>query len=416
MRDMDGIATSTVADRDTARTHRRAGTRSLSVSEKIDVSRGLFACLVVVAHALEVSWGVHPDGPRQMPGWLMEIIKIFPGNGIFWVMGFFVISGYCIHLSVIRTYRHGQFPLGTYLTARVTRLLPLYYVALGFALVVERLIADARPDTWLNGLHGLVVLSQLLCLQNLTQTYGAFAPSWSITNEFAYYVLYGLLALALSGGGRRLSAVALAICLAVACATQAVYLFLVRHPIVYSTGMLFGLGVSWCLGAVVAQHSRVLLARGWLRILARCWPAFLATGIYWHYDHRLPVQGVYAWCRLAFTLMLLRFLDQPTAQVEGAEARPGKSREWVRLFGLTSYPMYLFHGPFLMLVGSAILRWHLILDWRVTWGVLAVLGIAMGLVLGVAVEQPLLAWRETFLRARRERVAGRTSAPCHATG
>ena len=42
-------------------------------------------------------------------------------------------------------------------------------------------------------------VAQVLMVQNLSQTFGSFAASWSITNEVFYYVLYGLLAVLAAG-------------------------------------------------------------------------------------------------------------------------------------------------------------------------------------------------------------------------
>ena len=88
-----------------------------------------------------------------------------------------------------------RFPIKVYLVARLSRILPLYYVALLFTMLVELLIAPGRPQAWPNGLNPSVLISQFFVVQNLIQTYGSFASSWSITNELIYYALYGLLAM-----------------------------------------------------------------------------------------------------------------------------------------------------------------------------------------------------------------------------
>lgn len=163
----------------------------LTANEKIDICRGLFAFLVVKAHALEVAWGIHPDAPASLPWLARELLTHVAGNGIYWVMGFFVISGYCIQLSVTRSIEQNRFPVTKYMIVRCTRILPLYYLALLFTVLVEWLIASSRPSWWPNGINGQVVLDQLFLVQNLTQTFGSFAPSWSITNEMFYYVFYG---------------------------------------------------------------------------------------------------------------------------------------------------------------------------------------------------------------------------------
>ena len=84
------------------------------------------------------------------------------------MMGFFVISGYCIQLSVMRLARDGVFPLKTYMMARLTRILPLYYLALLMTVIIEHLFAATRAPVWSNGLSRSVLLDQVLVVQNFT--------------------------------------------------------------------------------------------------------------------------------------------------------------------------------------------------------------------------------------------------------
>jgi len=117
----------------------------ITANDKIDICRGLFAFLVVAAHAVDISWSIHPDAPARFPWWLHRFLLYVVAAGVYWVIGFFVISGYCIQLSISRSISGKSFPLARYLAARFTRILPLYYLALAFAAVVEWLIAGARP-------------------------------------------------------------------------------------------------------------------------------------------------------------------------------------------------------------------------------------------------------------------------------
>jgi len=217
----------------------------LSVHEKVDICRGLFAALVVVAHAKEIAWAMHPASLAPLsPAW-RGAITCGIGQGLYYVMGFFVISGYCIHLSVARQMREGQFPLGDYMAARGSRILPLYYLGLLFTVVVEWLISGARPGTWPHGINLATLTSQLAVVQNLTQTYGSYGPTWSITNEAFYYVLYGLLVFGLVGGQPdRPARVGLWLCLVTAVVTQVLYVTVARTPVVYSGGMLMAWGCS----------------------------------------------------------------------------------------------------------------------------------------------------------------------------
>jgi peptidoglycan/LPS O-acetylase OafA/YrhL len=370
------------------------------VNDKIDVCRGLFAFLVVVAHAHEVAWSMHPDVPNRL-GWASrQVLASAAGSGIYWVMGFFVISGYCIQLSVQRLADQGSFSLGTYLVARLTRIIPLYYVALLFTVTVEWWIAADRPGNWPNGLNLPTLLCQLLLIQNLTQTFGSFAPSWSITNEAFYYVFYGLLVVALARGSRRPAFVGIALCLVVGACTQIPYRLGLRSPAILSTGMLFGLGINWFLGALVAEHRDWLRRDPQVQAIARWWPAILALPIGLRCTDRIGMECVWMGSGLAFTLMLIRFLgrDWERAGPDRAGGPSPRSRRLITALGLASYPTYLFHGPILMLVGSTVIRWDLAVDWRWTWAVLTSAGIASGIVLGYLLEQPIMAWRATLLR------------------
>ncbi|MBV8266574.1 MAG: acyltransferase [Planctomycetaceae bacterium] len=370
--------------------------RGLSANDRIDLCRGIFAFLVVIAHAFEVTCGIHDPSRQHVSRQALDLIWGTAGTGIFYVMGFFVISGYCIHLSVARLMEAERFPIKVYLVARLSRILPLYYAALLFTMIVELLIAPARPQAWPNGLNPSVLISQFFVVQNLTQTYGSFAPSWSITNELIYYAIYGLLACFAMKRIELPAKVGMIWCLGTAALMQTLYVTTARTPVILSLGMLSGLGINWFLGTLVAAHAESLKRSPTARVASRAWLPLLAVAVWWNYQGKLPQQGVFLISGLAFTLMLIRFLN-----AEGPGLPPVKPR-WLEMsitwLGLSSYPTYLFHGPILMLVGSAILRWGLIPDWRATWAVLSVSGISWGIALGLLAERPIMDWRSVMLR------------------
>jgi peptidoglycan/LPS O-acetylase OafA/YrhL len=174
--------------------------------------------------------------------------------------------------------------------------------------------------------------------------------------------------------------------------------------------MLFGLGMLWFQGALVAIHGRDLMERAWASRVARAWPLVFVAAVAWKTAH-LPPQGLYLISGAAFTLMMLDFVR--TRDVHP----PRNAGRWrtrvVTTLGLSSYPMYLFHGPILMLAASMILRTHAIADWRVTWGLLMILGWASGAALGWVLEKPVMDWRSEWLRS----LAGRPTQaipPMHA--
>jgi peptidoglycan/LPS O-acetylase OafA/YrhL len=368
----------------------------LTANQKIDLCRGLFAFLVVAAHSVDMSWSIHPAARTQYPWWVHDLLLRVAAAGVYWVIGFFVISGYCIQLSVSRSIEGNSFPLTRYLAARLTRILPIYYLGLVFAVVVERLIASARPPYWGNGINVNTLISQLFVVQNLTQTFGSYAPSWSITNEMLYYIFYGLIVCVALRKGIRATSAGMAVCVGVALAMEVVHFRLYRSPFTAGLGALFGMGTIWFMGALVAEN-RLTLARSRLaKVGSACWPLVLLLGAALWFSQRVHMQVLFMVLAAAFSLMLIRFVT-----VEGVTP-PRRERRWAttatEILGQSSYPTYLFHGPLLMLVGSAILRWNLVSDWRITWAILFFVGVSSGIALGFLVEKPILDWRKSFLR------------------
>ncbi len=265
-----------------------------------------------MAHAQEIAFGIHPGAKESVLTASGQLLTTVLGSGMYYVMGFFVLSGYCIHLSVARSITADRFPVKRYMAARLSRILPLYYLGLVAALAVEWWIADARPHEWPNGLDAPTFFGQLVMLQNLTETFGSFASSWSITNEVFYYIFYGLLAWCLAGrgAGARPAWAGLAICVGAAIVGQGLYVTVGRNPYVYSTGMLFGLGMLWFQGALVALYGRALITFPLVRRVAACWPLVLASAIAWRTAGLMP-HGPYLISGRAFTLMMLDFLASP---------------------------------------------------------------------------------------------------------
>lgn len=369
--------------------------------EKIDVCRGLFAFLVVVAHAFELSSHLDPDWAEPLPWAVRNFLGYGSGTGIYYVMGFFVLSGYCIQASVSRLAGDGRFPLKTYLTARATRILPLYYLALIFAVGVEfaaRTFVE-RPSIWGNGISRPVLACQLLLIQNFTQTFGSYAPSWSITNEAAYYLMFGLLAAACVPLRVRPAVVGMGLCVGVGAALQLVYRAGMRTPAVLGTGLLFGLGVNWFLGALVYEHRASLGRYPLLRRVAPAWPLVLALSITMWCCQRVHQEFVFMTSGVAFTLMLVHFTirerDKPPA-----DRRP--PRRWVELMGLVSYPTYLFHGPILLAVGAGVKASGIAVAWWAFWPAATLFAIACCLPLGPLLEQPIMTWRAGVLRRLKE--------------
>ena len=373
----------------------------------VDLCRGLFAALVVAAHSYDVCWVVHPEAMRQLPPALQTALFATVQSGFYWVMGFFVISGYCIQLSANRMLASGPFPLGLYLKARFTRIMPLYYLGLAFALVVESLVAPIRPAYYPDGVDGVGFGSQLIFVQRLTRTFGAFAPSWTITNELFYYVVFGLLALGGTRSRSRPAWLGLGCSVVIGGTLVGLHLMGYRHGLILRFGLLFTLGVNWFLGALVAIYGPQLVQSRWFRYLIRLWPVGFALAIAMRAGDRIPELIIDLDLGVTFAGLLLCLIARDQAEQARGEAPPGSPRlaSLAEFVGLASYPMYLFHAPILLAWGALIRQTGILSDWRVTWLVLVTSGIGVGAVLGWCLERPIMRWRAGYLA--RARVAGR---------
>jgi peptidoglycan/LPS O-acetylase OafA/YrhL len=370
----------------------------------------VFAFLVVATHAVDVSWSLFPAARAQYPWWLPNFIQYVVASGLCWVIGFFAISGYCIQLSVSRAIDGATFPLWSYLAARLSRILPLYYLGLVCAVVIEWLIAADRPFCWPNGITLRTFLGQLIMIQNLTQTFGCYTASWSITNEMFYYIFYGALVCVALKRGARATVLGLAACLAVSLPSDLMYFLWSRSRFIASLGMLFALGTIWFLGALVAEKRDALRRSPWARACSPFWPVVVAAAVLAWFSQRVHLQFVLAVLGMGFPLMLVHFLVVEEAPARGQERRASTSI--VEMLGLASYPTYLFHGPLLMLTGSLLARWKFMDDWILTWIILVFVGISSGIALGYLIERPIMNWRASFLLRFKSSRSSRSPGHC----
>ena len=379
----------------------------------VDLCRGVFAFLVVAAHSYDVCWVIHPEAMSRLPQVIRTLLFATVQSGFYWVMGFFVLSGYCIQLSATRMIDSGRFSIGLYLKARLTRIMPLYYLALLFALGVESLVAPIRPAYYPDGLDGFGFGAQLILIQRLTRTFGAFAPSWTITNELFYYVGFGLLAVVAGRSRARPAWVGLGCCVGLGGGLIGLHWLGYRHGLILGFGLLFGLGVNWFLGALVAIHGPRLVRRGAIRNLARLWPVGFAVAVGMRAGDRIPELAIDLWLGVTFAGLLLRLIAAD--QADQSQRRPSTRPAWLgslaEFVGLASYPTYLFHGPILLAWAALIGQTGMIGDWRVTWLLLVGSGIGVGCALGWWLERPIMTWRAELLARwkRADEVAARRS-------
>ncbi len=313
----------------------------------IDVLRGLAALGVLITHGIDLGLAGAFGGDLQSApaGWRWVGATIGHGSLLVWC--FFVLSGLCIHDSIARAMAGGHLDWRRYAVARVTRIYPLFL--LGLALACAVWWVALRPD----GAHFAwpQFFSSLLSLQILTNTFPAFDPSWSLSNEMIYYFAWPLAFILL--GGRAARAFQYSLGVSMLGAAGIFILWKVFHRFEQST---FVAGV-WSL---------LVLYPLWL------WGARLATK-----GGPSGVRMNRALWSLSIPLCLIseavlayaKFLNSPQWALDfaGITAIPGlamliggahhlhlASKEWLRpvarWLGLFSYPCYVLHLQLMILI------------------------------------------------------------------
>jgi len=300
----------------------------------LDGIRGLAALFVVINHVFLRAFPGYPvDHAPFWAGWFIY--------GRFAVVVFIVLSGFSLALAPAR---HGWRLDGVsrFAQRRAWRILPAYWAALAFSLAVAWLLV-AQPG------HGVPdaksVLVNGLLVQNVVAAHSPNAAFWSMAVEAQLYIAFPLLLLMV----RRWSAVAMVATVTLVVVTVGVVgphvsgldTFVIQSP--PDLAALFALGVLTA-GIVGAGAARRSWPWAWLALAAAVpvLAMILVQGSVWTLDHLFWVDlalGPAIACLLAGLATgqaapLLRLLD----------SRP------IRSLGLSSYSLYLTHGPIVIIV------------------------------------------------------------------
>jgi peptidoglycan/LPS O-acetylase OafA/YrhL len=230
----------------------------------LDMLRGLAALAVVAGHARGFVF-VDYDAAGTSNA-LMKAFYFLTGLGHQAVIAFFALSGFLVGGKAFEAISAGVWSFPNYLIARLSRLWTVALPALALTLCLDSLgvsltngvgydgtlygpLASGPPsgagiDLSLTTLAGNVAFLQTIAVP----TYGSNGPLWSLANEFWYYVIFPLFAVAVAapftGTTRAISAAA----------AVAIALALPRD--------LVALGAIWVAGALAyVAWQRTGLAR-----------------------------------------------------------------------------------------------------------------------------------------------------------
>lgn len=310
----------------------------------LDHFRGLAILLVFSFHALCAAFGTCT---LPWDGWFRNfdvsrsLLAFFPLTyGWVGVPIFFVISGFCIHLSYARS---TPLSFQAFFIRRFFRIYPPYLIALIlFSTVIRTSNQSIEPSNW---------LSHALLLHNLSQEfyYAINSSFWSIAVEAQLYLIYPLLVLMAKRWGWTTALIITGLIegilraygtyqglLADAPAGQLLLapMWLHQGPLKY--------WFSWSIGAWIAQRYLDGAPPTWSPRRFAVWLGLLLlAGVF-----RPLVATTWVWTALATLEGIAYFLSHPPS----TQLLASPLIRWLGKIGVISYSLYLLHQPLLGLL------------------------------------------------------------------
>jgi len=334
------------------------------------------------------------DGLRAAAVSLVFVTHAFPSStfpGGLGVDVFFVISGLLITRILLKQWReHLTIGLKLFWFGRIVRLYPPLVVMVVVFASLYAFLPSSGLHSAVNATVALTHTANIVATVT-DQDLGYFAHTWSLAMEEQFYLIWPLLLLAmLQLNLRRRWMIVIAVGIAAASLVGWVFTgdTLAYNPLTKAGGILLG-----CAAAIALEH----LPR-WSMGQPAAW-----TGVVIFTGACLGEAAGWVSRSLSLPIAVLGIvpvvLHCTTARgpiVAALSWRP------VVYLGVTSYALYLWHYPVLMLLRRVIPA-----D---AW-VIAALGAAVSVALAAAthgfVEKPALAWRRRYL--------GRPAGPARAT-
>ena len=334
---------------------RATGMPKGSPSVHLDALRGFAAFSVLIAHWRAALFVDYPAVPHHNP--LMSVAYLATGLGHQWVIVFFVISGYLVGGSVLRSVNARRWSWRSYLMARLTRLYIVLLPALMLGGVIDwvgmhipgaeaiysgRSGIHAVPMNVYTTLNLPALLGNLLFLQTIVlpgmggrpvPLFGSNGPLWSLSNEFWYYMAFPLLVLLLV---RNRSWQVRAIC----------GLSLIAWGWFVGAKIAL-LGIAWLMGVLITVLPPVPVERPWMRGLAIIFAlALLGGGLaLGKADDTLPSALILGF---VVTFLIWVTLHCATAPLPALYVRAAHRA------ARSSYTLYLVHLPMLIFLKASL--------------------------------------------------------------
>ncbi len=363
-----------------------------SGSVHLDAVRGAAAVLVFANHTRALYFSsvisrtqpaVNAASTSQTPGTSIEPANMVTAGGMKLaseaVIIFFVLSGYLVGGSVIKSVKQKTWSWKDYMTKRLTRLwvplIPCLLICVTLDRTGSRIFGEGsiyhNPIgidliTSFDLAHRIdlaTFFGNAFFLQGILVEYlGTDVSLWSLTNEFWYYIAFPCVVLALGQGRRHLALRLLYLLLAVAVLVFTGSRIAILFPI-----WLFGVIISMIPQSLSSQRARSLSLLA-LPVLLFCMVAVRFLPL-----ETLIEEYVVGFIASAFIYLLIQQKDT---------ALPSLYQTIARFFSQISYTLYIVHLPVAIFLAASINSpWH---QWQKTPKNLALFLALDGLVLGCA--------------------------------
>jgi peptidoglycan/LPS O-acetylase OafA/YrhL len=329
----------------------------------LDGLRGIAALMVLLQHWRYLFFCELHSIHRYRPIYAVPYVLTSAGHGA--VVLFFVLSGYLVGGSALRTFRHPGSAWRSYMTHRLARLWVVLLPALSIGALWDFLTGGREIAAHTSF---KLFFANLFFLQgDKFPTFGSNSPLWSLSYEFWYYIFFPLgLCVVLSAYRPAMRLVAFAGLVAA--------LGFVGHFLGPTVLMLFP---AWLAGVILHFIPSRSLSSSVRWIAAVVYGVCFAGAVPFKLSHPLAADLALAAATAVFLWILLcdlRVADQHTVTVRAA-----------RSSARFSYTLYLVHTPLLVFLASR-------LDRDANWYPDAFhLSMGLGILLGVAAYAWLLA-------------------------
>jgi len=312
-------------------------------STVLDVMRWVAALAVVLTHINDqvfLSIAETPVEARSLP---FVVWKFITASGNEAVIVFFVISGYLVGGAALAEFlRDGDVKLSKYMLKRCARLYTVLVPALliGATLDIYGTQLAGGAAVYAERLHHLTVagfFGNLVYLQGIfVETFGTNDALWSLTNEFFYYVIFGMGLFALSKNRSVL---------------QRTGLFVLLGGLawlIFPKILLFG--SLWLLGVAI----RIMPLRRMLPVaisVGQFLVTLIAIRVFFEWEWRESMLAHYGVSLLAAASCALLIASLQARPSKDSREMPSLVRHpFNRIAADFSYTLYATHYPFVMFV------------------------------------------------------------------